>query len=369
MKSIKFFAAASLFALGAATLLTAPAQAEDGAGAVFVMTNAASNNQIAAYTRNQDGSLQAAASYSTGGNGSGGTIDPLHSQGSLRLSADHRLLFAVNAGSGTVSSFAVDGSELTLADTQPSGGSAPSALAQSGDLLYVLNSGGSGNVSGFHVSAHGHLRPIANSTRDLSDTAAGATSLAFSPNRQFLVVTERATNNIDVFRVLDDGSLSTIQVNPSADAVPFAAVFAPNGALIVGAASNFVSSYQLHHDRTLSPITASLPTLGKATCWDVVTPSGRFVFTANAGTANLSGFAIARDGSLAPLGATIVGANPAGSVNLDTAISADGKFLYTLNTGTGSIGAFSVDHDGFLTALTTTGGLPVAFGLNGIAAY
>jgi len=78
-------------------------------------------------------------------------VDPLHSQGSLRLSADHRLLFAVNAGSGTISSFAVDGTRLTLVSMEPSGGSEPSALAQLGDLLYVLNSGGNGNVTGFHV--------------------------------------------------------------------------------------------------------------------------------------------------------------------------------------------------------------------------
>jgi 6-phosphogluconolactonase len=83
------------------------AAAEDQPGAVFAMTNAASNNQVNAYTRHEDGSLEFSAAFPTGGNGSGGTVDPLHSQGSLKLSADHRLLFAVNAGSGTVSSFAV----------------------------------------------------------------------------------------------------------------------------------------------------------------------------------------------------------------------------------------------------------------------
>jgi hypothetical protein len=51
------------------------------------MTNAASNNQIE-YTRLADGSLGFSGSFATGGNGSGGTIDPLSSQGSLTLSAD-----------------------------------------------------------------------------------------------------------------------------------------------------------------------------------------------------------------------------------------------------------------------------------------
>jgi len=368
MKCFKSMALAALLVLGGLSAARA-VNAEENNGAVFVMTNAADNNQILAYTRGEDGSLLPGGSYSTGGNGSGGTVDPLHSQGSLRLSKDHSLLFAVNAGSGSVSSFAVEGSALMLVDTRTSGGSAPSAVAQAGDLLYVLNSGGNGNVSGFHVSEDGHLRPIKNSTRSLSDTTTRPTSLAFSPNRQFLVVTETATNIIDVFRVLQDGSLSAISVNASADAVPFAAAFAPNGALIVGSASNFASSYEVLPNGTLKPVSASLPTLGKATCWDVITANGRFVYTSNAGTASISGFAIARDGSLTPLDNTVVGANPAGSVNLDIAASANGRFLYTLNTGSGSIGIFAVDRDGALQSLTAQDGLPVASGLNGIAAY
>jgi hypothetical protein len=38
--------------------------------------------------------------FPTGGRGSGGVTDPLGSQGSLTLSQDHSLLFAVNARNG-----------------------------------------------------------------------------------------------------------------------------------------------------------------------------------------------------------------------------------------------------------------------------
>ena len=55
-----------------------------GAGAVFVMTNAAERNEVIAYRRNSDGSLGRSRRFSTGGRGSGGTIDPLASQGPLR---------------------------------------------------------------------------------------------------------------------------------------------------------------------------------------------------------------------------------------------------------------------------------------------
>jgi 6-phosphogluconolactonase (cycloisomerase 2 family) len=333
------------------------------------MTNAASGNQIDTFVRYENGSLRSAGAFATGGNGSGGTVDPLHSQGSLRLSPDHSFLFAVNAGSGTVSSFSVDGTQLTLIDTAPSGGSSPTALALSGNLLYVLNSGGNGNISGLRISGNGHLHPIENSTSNLSGTATSPTSLAFSPNGQFLVVTESATNNIDVFRVRPNGTLGPIAVSASAGAMPFAALFAPNGALIVANASNTISSYKLEWNQTLDVVSDALPTLGMATCWDVILPNGRAVYTANAGTSNLSGFTISHNGALTAIGATIVGTNPAGSANLDTAVSANGKFVYTLNAGTGAVGEFAVESDGGLTHVGEVDGLPASAGLNGIAAY
>jgi len=368
MKSIRLLPVVCVLFSSSLALTHARAVAEEEhGGAVFVMTNAATGNQIKAYVRKDDGSLQTAGEFATGGNGSGGTVDPLHSQGSLILSADHRWLFAVNAGSGTVSSFAVDDAHLRLVDSEATNGSSPTALAQSGNLLYVLNAGGNGNVSGFRVYG-GHLHPIANSTTSLSGGATSPTSLAFSPNGKFLVVTESATNNIDVFRVRPDGTLSGIVVNPSAGAVPFAAVFAPNGALIVGNASNTISSYRLDWDQSLDVISNALPTLGQATCWNVVARE-HLVYTDNAGTSNLSGFSIARDGSLSAIDGTIVGANPSGSSNLDMAAGAHGRFVYTLNAGTGAIGIFSVDHDGSLQRIGEVDGLPAAAGLNGIAAY
>ena len=369
MNTSKLILVVCLFAAGAIVSPTISAAEDDDRGAVFVMTNAASGNQIDTYVRRENGSLQSAGSFATGGNGSGGTVDPLHSQGSLRLSPDHRLLFAVNAGSGTVSSFRVEGSELTLVDTAPSGGSSPTALAQAGDLLYVLNAGGNGNISGLRIGGNGHLHPIENSTRNLSGTATSPTSLAFSPNGQFLVVTETATNNIDVFRVRPNGTLGPIAVNASAGATPFAALFAPNGALIVGNASNTISSYHLKWNQTLDVISDALPTLGMATCWDVILPNGRAVYTDNAGTSNVSGFTIGRNGALSAIAGTIVGTNPDGSANLDNAVSANGKYLYTLNAGTGAIGEFSVESDGGLTRFGEVDGLPASAGLNGIAAY
>lgn len=361
-----------LFLAAAAVLVFAPhrAAAQDGQGAVFAMTNAASNNQINAYTRREDGSLEFSAAFPTGGNGSGGTLDPLHSQGSLTLNADHSLLFAVNAGSGTVSSFAVNGATLSLLDTVPTGGSLPVSVTQVGSLLYVLNQGGNGSVSGFRLLHNGHLVAIPNSTHYLSGSATAPRDVLFSPNGQYLIVIENATNKIDVFHVFPNGTLSNPAVTDSAGAGPFAAVFAPGGALIVAnAGSNTISSYQLDSNASLHVISSALPTNGQASCWDVIARHGRSVYTDNPGDATLSGFNIGNNGALTPVGNAVVGQDPTDSTNIDVAASYDGRYVYTLNAATGTIGMFSVQDDGGLVNLGQQDGLPASAGINGIAAY
>ncbi len=185
---------------------------EDGSQhAVFVMTNDAKHNEVLSFLRAPNGQLLEGCHFATGGRGSGGAIDPLGSQGSLLLSQDGQHLFAVNAGSGDVSVFRILNSELLLTDREPSGGSEPVAIAQHGNLLYALNAAGGSNVSGFHLN-QGNLVPIANSTRFLTNNEPGGASISFSPDGRFLAVTEKQTNNIDVFTVQANGTLAPIKV-------------------------------------------------------------------------------------------------------------------------------------------------------------
>src|SRR5215472_13420424 len=126
MKTIRLLFIVML-GLAAGLPATSHAQENKSSGAVFAMTNAANRNEIIAYKRNADGSLEEGHSFSTGGRGSGGTTDPLGSQGSLTLTQDRSILLAVNAGSGNVSVFRVHGANLSLVDRAPCGGSEPVA--------------------------------------------------------------------------------------------------------------------------------------------------------------------------------------------------------------------------------------------------
>jgi len=347
-------------------------------GAVFVMNNSASRNEVISFTRAADGSLQQAGTFATGGRGTGGVTDPLESQGSLTLSQDHSLLFAVNGGSSEISVFQVHGSHLALVDKKLTGGAEPNAVAQRGGLLYILNVGGSSNVVGFNVSANGQISQIPNSTRFLTTNNSEGASLAFSPNGQFLAVTERATNKIDVFQVQADGTLSPIVVNTDSQPGAFSVSFAPNGAALVsetgpagGSDASTISSYLILPNGTLSPISAGVATLGNANCWNVVTPNGRWVYVSNAASSTISGFhIIGTDGSLTPIGATVLGTNPTGAGNLDIAVTADSLFLYSLNSGNGTIGVFEIQQDGgTLVPVSEDPVISAKAGFNGIAAY
>jgi 6-phosphogluconolactonase len=344
--------------------------------AIFAMTNSVEGNQIIAYSRAANGSLIEGNHYPTGGRGSGGTTDPLGSQGSLTLSQDHSLLFAVNAGSGDISVFRVSGANLELLQVASSGGSAPVAVAQHGSLVYVINFAGNSNVVGFNLDQEGHLVMIPNSIRYLSATNTGPSSLAFSPDGRFLLLTEKITNNIDVFSVRSDGTLSQPTITP--DPIPgvFDVVFSPDGAALIvqtGAAgsqnASSVSSYLVQAGGTLLPVTGSVPTLGTFACWIALTPNGQFAFVSNTLSSSISGFAIGGSGTVTALPGTVVASLPTGSNNLDIAVSDDARFVYTMNTGAGTIGIFAVQPDGSLRVIGFASGLSAHSGFEGLAAF
>lgn len=325
---------------------------------VFVMTNNAFRNEVIAYESSSNGGFAEAGHFDTGGRGSGGVRSPLQNQGSLTFSQDHSLLFAVSAGSGELSVFRVNGASLSLIDKKPTGGANPVSVAQRQDVVYVLNQGGSGAVVGFKLDGSGHLTQIPKSTAFLSSSFAFGQDVTISPNGQFVVVIELVSDNIDTFRIQPDGTLGPIVVNPGSAIGAFSSCFAPDGTLIVTASgtptqvTGGISSYSIASNGTLAPITQSAPTLGLATCWNVVTPNAKFVYAVNSDTSNISGFNIATNGALTPIASTLLASDPANSFSSDVAVSTDGTLLFNLNPGSATIGVFGIQSDGTLSTLT-----------------
>lgn len=339
-----------------------------GPGAVYLMSNAAAGNAIVTFDRAVNGELTPAGTYVTGG---AGTDAGLGNQASLELTRDHRYLYAVNAGSDNVSSFAVTRSGLALIDgPEYSGGERPVSLTVHGDLLYVLNAGGTGNIAGFRLAGNGAPIPIPGSTQPLSSDAAGAAQIQFSPDGRVLVVTEKATNTISTYVVGADGMATGPTVHASAGQTPFGFNFNQRGDLVVseafgGAAdASTASSYRLSPDGALSLMSGTVATTQTAACWIAISEDGRFAFTTNTGSGTVSSLRIGAGGTLNLADAT-AGVTGPGSLPQDAAFTPGGRFLYIRNAA-GTVGAFRVEEQGGLTHLGDFGPLPAA--ANGIVA-
>jgi 6-phosphogluconolactonase (cycloisomerase 2 family) len=331
---------------------------------VFVQTDNPSGNAVVAYDRAHDGTLTLAGTYPTGGNGGvldGSVVDHLASQGSLTYDDAHALLFAVNAGSNTVSVFAVNGDRLRLRQVVSSYGDFPVSVTVHDNLVYVLNARTGGSVQGYGIFAD-HLFPLGSSRAlglDASATPEFVNTpgqVAFSPDGSRLIVTTKANgSSIDVFRIGFFGRLSKAVVNAEPGTVPFAVTFDRAGNLVVTeAGTNAVATFALHENGTITLLHA-VPTNQAATCW-IVGPDGNF-YASNAGSASVTRVRSGGAGSLTVLGNT--GTDP-GSV--DAAISSHGRYLYVQTGGSGIVDEFRIDGDGSLTAI---GSVTVAQAIGG----
>lgn len=338
---------------------------------VFVQTNELTGNRIAVYRRRDEGRLQRVGTYATGGNGGlaapGTESDRLASQGSLAYDHEHKLLIAVNAGSDTVSAFRVDGHRLRLESVLPSGGQFPASVGVHGDLVYVLNSGGSGIVQGFRIGWHG-LTSIPGSARSLglanTDppnflTAPG--QVGFTPDgRKLLVTTKLSGSTIDVFQVGHDGRLTaTPIVNAAATPVPFAFTFGPTDRLVAAeAGASSVTTYRIESAGILTD-PKSQSDGQAALCW--IRRVGDVYFVSNTASNDLSSFRIARNGQPSLLSAVAATTNP-GPIDL----ASSGGFLYAETGINGTVDEFRVSDDGSLAPIGTVSDLPT--GIEGIAA-
>lgn len=344
-------------------------------GVVFTMTNEA-DNAVAMFRRGGDGTLSYVGSYATGGMGTGDE-SVLGNQGAIAVGQSRRYLFVVNPASDDVTSFRVGADGLEWAGKVPSGGEFPVSITTYGDLVYVLNAGGSGSIQGFEIEKGGSLSPIPGAWKPLSGAeVTAAAQIAFSGTGGFLAVSEKATNLIDIYTVDGEGLPSDPYPQASEGTTPFGLGFGLRDQLIVSEAFGgapgqaSASSYNVASDGTLYTATGVLGNGQTAACWAAVTPDGRLAYTANTPSNNLSGYRIAADGSLtlAQTGG-ISGVAQAGDLPKDLGFSHDGQYLYSVNVGTGTIGMFAIETDGSLTHLGNTDAVLPAGVVNGIAAW
>jgi len=173
------------------------------------------------------------------------------------------------------------------------------------------------------------------------------------------VATKGDGNGFSVYRVGAFGPADEPAVTTLPGTLPFGFGFDRYGHLVSSeAGTNAAATFALGRHGALTQLDIAL-TSQKGTCWAVVV--GDKVYVSNAGSGSLSGYTIAADGTLTPLGNF---AADAGTV--DAAASPDGKHLYVENGAGGVIDAFSIGRDGTLTKVGAVT-LPNGAGAEGIA--
>lgn len=332
---------------------------------VYTMSNDPSGNAVLAF-RQQGEALVSAGTFPTEGKGTGGGLG---NQSALALSDDGETLLVVNPGSDDISVFRIERRQLTLVDKVSSGGTRPISIATHEDWVYVLNAGGTGNITGFELTGQDTLRPIPGSTRPLSGSATAPAQIEFTPSGDTLVVTEKATQIIDTYAVDEEGVATGPVSQLSSGVTPFGFSFTRRGVLVVSEAfggapnASAVSSYAIKNG-ILTLLSGSVPTTQSAACWIVITKNGRFAYASNTGSNTISSHRVRRDGTLTLQEAVATSTDAA---PIDMALSRNSRFLYVLNAASNSIQVFRVNRGtGRLTGGAGTSGLPI--GANGLVA-
>ena len=243
---------------------------------------------------------------------------------------------------------AVNDREFTAGEFAPGGGWALVSDAAAG--------------TGSWECERGRRSMVAGSRRDL---AAGTdpAQVGFSPDGARLVVTQRGTNAIAVYPVLETGHLGEPVVQPSSGPTPYGFAFTKGGGLVVTeafgaqAGKAAASSYRIS-DAGAAPVSRSVGNGRSEICWAVVTSDGRYAFTTNFGDGAVSRYSIGDDGSIA-LEEAAAGLAVDGQTGLrDEDLSGDGRFLYAIDADSRRVFGWAVGAGGSLSPVGSWQGLP-----------
>jgi 6-phosphogluconolactonase (cycloisomerase 2 family) len=395
----------ALTAIGGLVLLTitsvsraaAPTKAK-AVGAVYTETNG-SPNRVITFARYANGSLKQRQVINTGGTGGHQqqpgctpTCPILDTQGEVNLTQDGKLLFAVNAGSNTVTSFRVTSHGLKRVGVVSSGGVFPNSLTSHGNLLYVLNSN-SLNIQGYRFSSGGKLTPVKGSKQSLTPAAPGfPRQVGFDSTGRVLIVTllvgpggpTSAAHTIDTFPVKANGSAGSPTVHDSTTPLPFGFALSAGNRLVVsqihdlsGAPNADTASYDVFTSGAVHPVDTQ-KSGGFAACWVVISGNSRYVYVVNTGGgapsgATVSAYTMSASGKLKLIQVTPVLKAASGKpefARTDEILSSDGRYLYVLTpavmSNTSRIDIYKVVKGGKLKLLgVTPSKLPA--GVSGLA--
>jgi 6-phosphogluconolactonase len=367
--------AASIGLLGAAGPASA-GPASPVVGYTYLDGNTTGSNTIDAFGRHADGSVTPlpGSPFAAGGAGTGAG---LASQGAIQVTRDHRWLLAVDAGSSQVSVLRLTAGGVPVLAGRPvsSGGSQPVSVAVSGSgLVYVANSGAANsNYAGFRLSPSGTLTPVPGSAVPVPGTS-GLGDVFFNPLGDRVIGTRTGTSQVDSFLVRPGGRLVAAPGSPfpGQGLGQLGAEFSPARPfqLFVSNAHNgpglgTVSAYRDGLLGHLTPVGASpVPDGQTAPCWVEISHDGRYLFTVNTASSNISSYAISPGGALSLIGSTPI---RGGGGDIDARLSPDGRTLSVDGSAAHILSVFAVSGGHLTEVPSSPAPLPAGSTTSGLA--
>jgi 6-phosphogluconolactonase (cycloisomerase 2 family) len=337
-------------------------------GRFVYLNNQAQPNTITAFQINSDGSLTQLADspFATGGQGYQGPIESM----AIVHTQTGPILYAANGGDPSISAFTItpDKGSLTPIGGSPffvndSSGTYDMVASPNGRFLFVTNQAGT-VIHVFDISAEtGVIREIAGSPFSADANISG---LWVTANGKFLLAGDQSASAVQVFAINNSGAISQVPGSPFAANASVSDVRSNCVGDLVFTADNgsdLIDAYTMSANGSLTPVPGS-PFYNGAigsgpNSFDLaISPSGRFLFTTDSFSGDVTSFAIERTGALAPVnGSPFYTSGYLGGA----AITAKGDFFYDVDFSSASVGAMAIHPDGTMTQIGSYSGGQISF--------
>jgi len=230
----------------------------------------------------------------------------------------------------------------------------------SGPKSYVYVSNATSNdVSAFVLDLDNGTLTAANGSPFPVGAASSPNAVAANPAGTLVFVAEYGPGKVGVFSVGAGGSLTEVANSPFASgANTYDVRVDPSGRWLYAAndgAAN-VSGFSIDAATgALSGLSNSPYGAGNDPSYTAVAPSGQFAYVANEADGTVSGYSVT-NGVLSSLGsaAPLLASNTGSTFPYAVVVDPSGKYLYSANSGTDGVSALSINGAGGLSIVTNS---------------
>jgi hypothetical protein len=332
------------------------------------LNNQSQPNTVTGWLINANGSLTqlSGSPFNTGGQGYQGPIESM----AITPTENGDVLYAANGGDPSVSILRINPGTGSLTPTAGSPfllndsiGTFDMAVSPNHRFLFVTNNSGTVIHALAVAPETGALKEVAGSPFPAGDNMSG---LWVTANGKFLLAAGQTHNAVSVLSIASTGAIAPVPGSPFAANNSVSDVRSNCASNRVYAADNgsaYIDAYSMAANGALTPVTGS-PFYNGATgngpnSFDLaIAPNGKFVFTTDSFSTDITSFAAAPNGALSQVAGSPYAT---GGWLGGTAVTNRGDFLYSVGFSDASVVAEAIHPDGTLSSVGSFSGGVISF--------